>query len=278
MTQQQFTEQRFLEDVDCGDAAIGEMLFNAHQEQVYHSQREGLSVGQSSLSMFERMGRPVVERTGRLLWQMVRSWTLNTHKLELFWTERNSNSSPNVTRRLRNTSSMLIMTEEVYKNWVRLLSLNRKNFIALKLKNFNDEINTTSSCTVIAAKLGIFVKLMRKVSVRWKNWSDFKALHSAQLRGDNWSKIQILSLNSQVRFRNYRMKLVAVFIFYMVELVRFMWDSLSFRKSRRRCTKCLSERGDVLLAVFCTILRKTIFMNSFYFVTDWSFTADGGLL
>ena len=27
------------------------------------------------------------------------------------------------------------------------------------------------------------------------------------------------------------------FIFYMVELARFMVDFLSFRKSRRRCTK-----------------------------------------
>ena len=33
------------------------------------------------------------------------------------------------------------MTEEVYENYVKLLNLNKKNFTALKLKNFNDEIN-----------------------------------------------------------------------------------------------------------------------------------------
>ena len=33
-----------------------------HTEKVYHSQREGLSVGQSSSSVSERSGRPVVER------------------------------------------------------------------------------------------------------------------------------------------------------------------------------------------------------------------------
>ena len=60
-TRQRFPEQRFLEDVDYDDATIGEMLFNAHREQVYHSQREGLSVGQSS-SVFERSVQPVVER------------------------------------------------------------------------------------------------------------------------------------------------------------------------------------------------------------------------
>ena len=33
---------------------------------------------------------------------------LNTHRLELFWTDRKSKSSPNVRRRLRNTNSRLI--------------------------------------------------------------------------------------------------------------------------------------------------------------------------
>ena len=61
VTEQRFTEQRFPEDVDYDDAAIGEMLFIAYREQVYHSQREGLSVGQSSSSMSDRTGQPVVE-------------------------------------------------------------------------------------------------------------------------------------------------------------------------------------------------------------------------
>ena len=60
MTEQRFPEQRFLEDVDYDDVAIGEMLFNAYREQVYHYQREGLSVGQSSSSMSDRTGQPVV--------------------------------------------------------------------------------------------------------------------------------------------------------------------------------------------------------------------------
>ena len=65
MTEQQFPEQRFLEDVDYDDAALEEMLHNAHREHVYHSQREGLSVCQSSSSVSDRTGRPVVERTER---------------------------------------------------------------------------------------------------------------------------------------------------------------------------------------------------------------------
>ena len=62
LTQPQFSEQRFLEDVDYDDTALEEMLHNAHRVHVYHSHREGLSVGQSSSSVSERTGRPVVER------------------------------------------------------------------------------------------------------------------------------------------------------------------------------------------------------------------------
>ena len=57
LTQPQFSEQRFLEDVDYEDTALEEMLHNAHQ----------VHVCQSSSSVSERTVRPVVERTGRLV-------------------------------------------------------------------------------------------------------------------------------------------------------------------------------------------------------------------
>ena len=43
--------------------------------------------------------------------------------------------------------------------------------------------------------IGNFVKLMREVSMRWKNGINFKALLSLQLRGEHWSNIETLSLN-----------------------------------------------------------------------------------
>ena len=81
LTQPQFSEQRFLEDVDYDDTALEEMLHNAHRVHVYHSQREGLSVGQSSSSVSERTGRPVVERTGRLV--VERGQELNTEHAQI---------------------------------------------------------------------------------------------------------------------------------------------------------------------------------------------------
>ena len=80
LTQQQFSMQRFLEDVDYDDAAFEEMLFNAHREHVYHSQREGLSVGQLS-SVSERTERPVVESTGRPV--VERGQELNTEHAQI---------------------------------------------------------------------------------------------------------------------------------------------------------------------------------------------------
>ena len=60
------------------------------------------------------------------------------------------------------------MSVEVYKNLVKLLNLSKKNFTALKLKNFNDEINSffkDSYCS----KIWNNVKLIIKVSMKWKN-------------------------------------------------------------------------------------------------------------
>ena len=46
-TSPQFSKQRFPEDVEYDDTALEDMLREAHWVHVYHSQREGLSVGQS---------------------------------------------------------------------------------------------------------------------------------------------------------------------------------------------------------------------------------------
>ena len=65
LTHPQFSEQGFLDNVDYDDTALEEMLHNAHRVHVYHSQREGLSIGQSSSSVSEWTERSVGERTGR---------------------------------------------------------------------------------------------------------------------------------------------------------------------------------------------------------------------
>ena len=51
---------------------------------------------------------------------------------------------------------------------MKLLNHSEKNFNALKLKNFNNEINNflmDSYCS----KIWNYVKLIRKVSIKWDN-------------------------------------------------------------------------------------------------------------
>ena len=60
VTEQRFTAQRFPEDVEYDDAALGQMLYNACRGQVDRSQREGLSSGLSSSMSQDRTGQPVV--------------------------------------------------------------------------------------------------------------------------------------------------------------------------------------------------------------------------
>ena len=76
LTHPQFSEQGFLEDVEYDDTPLEEMLYNAHREHVYNSQREGLSVGQSSWFVSERTGRPVVERGQELSIEHAQTRTL----------------------------------------------------------------------------------------------------------------------------------------------------------------------------------------------------------
>ena len=59
------SDNGFPEDAEYDDAALEDMLREAHRVHVHHSQREGLSVGQSSSSVSERTRRPVGERTER---------------------------------------------------------------------------------------------------------------------------------------------------------------------------------------------------------------------
>ena len=59
-----FSKQGFPEDAEYDDAALEDMLREAHRVHVHHSQREDLSVGQSS-SVSERTRRLVGERAGR---------------------------------------------------------------------------------------------------------------------------------------------------------------------------------------------------------------------
>ena len=204
-----------------------------------------------SITLKEKACRPVCRRRQ---WVMTERWnplstvtkntsqvtkfrnkTLTANRLGLSWTDKGSKSSLTVRRRFKSTNSRLIMIEEVYKNWVKRTSRSTKNFIVLKQKNAVDKINFFMNS--YWSKTGIFVKLMRKVSMKWKNWSDFKCPHSMNFRVKNWSKIETLSLNSQPRFRNYRMKLIA----WMIREILKMLNQYAVDNPTLPVNLCLSH-------------------------------------
>ena len=73
LTHPQFSEQRFLEDVEYDDTALEDMLHEAHRVHVYHSQREGLPVGQRRRPCPSERGDPLESEQGDLLDQLVKS-------------------------------------------------------------------------------------------------------------------------------------------------------------------------------------------------------------
>ena len=155
---------RFPEDAEYDDAALEGMLRETHRVHSHHSQREDLSFSLSSSSVSDRTGRPVGDSAGDLLSQVVRKHRFRTllddHKEQIL-----AECQAII---LTDMNFKPLTKEEVYENWVKLLNLIKKNFTALELKKVNDEINSffmDSNCS----KTWNYVKLIRKVSVKWKS-------------------------------------------------------------------------------------------------------------
>ena len=92
------------------------------------------------------------------------------------------------------------------------------------------------------SKIGIFVKLTRKVSMKWKNWSDFRVLHfSTQLQEEDWWKIKILSLIGT----------------YWQDAEIANWNELyEWFKRFSRC--CISTHWRVILVYVCVKLQMRL--------------------
>ena len=158
-----FYDKGFPADAEYDDAALEGMLRDAHRVHSHHSQREDLSVSLSSSSVSDRTERPVGDRAGRPAEQVARK-----HRLGLCSTNEKSKFLPSARQKSTDKNFKPLTTEEVYENWVKLLNLNKKNFTALELKKFIDEINSffkDSYCS----KIWNYVKPTRKVSVKWKS-------------------------------------------------------------------------------------------------------------
>ena len=134
-----------------------------------------------------------------------RDKTLKTNRLGLSWTDKGSKSSLTVRRRFESTNSRLIMTAEVYKKKSETIESQQEELLRVQAEERRRQDH----------------QLLREKLLK-QNW-DLREAHQRsltemeELRKFQSStfdttarrpKINILSWNSQARFRNYRMKLI----------------------------------------------------------------------
>ena len=167
-------------DPDYDDAALEDMLHQAHRAHAYHSLREDLSVSLSSSSMSDRTRRPVGDRTGRPVEQRnqeAQMTTLLNKRKEPNLAECQARINKHEFQAAYDRRSPLKLGEIVD-------SQKRGNFILLELKKFNDEINNffVHSCS---SKIWNYLKLIRKVSTKWKNQRSFRVPPSTLLHDEN---------------------------------------------------------------------------------------------
>ena len=177
-TQESLTEQRLLEEFDNDDVTIGQTLLNACRRRADHSEGEGLSSCLSSSSMsHDRTVKPVVCRD------------VITRKVTKFRDKQNSESEQIRTLLDRPREQILadcqaeirkpripgwLWPKKLFKSWVKRSSRKNKKFVVLiKDTNFNDEINNFFMNSY-SSKIRIHVKLMRKVSMKWKKLMRFQ--------------------------------------------------------------------------------------------------------
>ena len=184
LTSPPFSNKGSPEDVEYDDTALEDMLREGLTEyrSITLNEKTCLSVSRR-LCPKERCD-PLESERGDVLSQAVMM-----HRLELCWTDKKSEFLPSARQKWTVTKFNLIMTEECTKIWWNYwISAGRTS--SCSSWRTSTSRSTASSWTVIAAKFGIFVKLMRKVSMRWKNWSDFKGPLSIQFQGENCLKTQ----------------------------------------------------------------------------------------
>ena len=103
-TQESLSEQQILDDFDYDDVTIGQTLLHVCRRRADHSEEEGLS---SCLSSSADLCRAL---------KKLRETILRMNRSGLSWNDKESRFSLTVKQRFENTSSRLIMTEEVFKS------------------------------------------------------------------------------------------------------------------------------------------------------------------
>ena len=199
-------------DLDLDDYTIGRALSSplftqereetAGHRQAYHSLEESLLSSQSS-SVGHRTGRPVVDHFDSLISNVRENPRRSTENEQIrILLERQR-------QQILADCGAEIQKDEFQADYERRSIQKLNGVIESQRGEFyralqGDEQHRRDQQQLIHEQLLKRNRDLREAHEK----SDFKALHSIQIRGENWSKIKILSLNSQARFRKYRTRFI----------------------------------------------------------------------
>ena len=160
------------------------MLHNAHRVQCHHSQREGLSVGQSSSSVSEQTGRPVGERTGRPFGPIGQELNVTNAQIRTLLDRQKERILAECQAEIKKHEFQADYDQRSVGKLSEIKESQQEELHFLKLKNFNDEINNFST-NGHRSKIRNYVKLIRKVSMKWKNERSFRVPPSTVLQDED---------------------------------------------------------------------------------------------
>ena len=237
--QESLVENGSPNDFGYDDATIGKALSSplftqeredeASRRRPYHSQDEGLSSSQSSSVSHDRTGWPVVKPFDTQISSVreIPNHRSESEQIRILLERQKEQILADCQAEIRKHEFQADHDRRSIQKLNEMLESQKKKFVVLinETNDFDEIIKFLMNS--YWSKIGVFVKLMIKGSVRWKNWSDFEAQHSTQLRGENWSRIEILSLNSQARYRNYRTKSINC-----MNDSRYFQDAVSVRSGK----------------------------------------------
>ena len=127
----------------------------------------------------------------------------------------------------------------------------KENFIALKQKNSNDEINNFFMHSY-SSKTGNYLGDKRSQR-NWKNWRTSRVPPSTQLKDEHWSWIRILFWNLLARCKNWKMRL----ILWMIQDICKMLNQYAVDIPTLPVNLCLSHLVQRVNTVFFSFPKRT---------------------
>ena len=182
------------------DVTLGKLLSEAHRGQADYCEPEGMSVSQSS-AVFDRARKPAGERNvdQSVDFGITRN-TYSAHSKfsENTQTEKKVDGSRKPDERDSSNAQIRILLEKqrqmiIAEYCEKISHKNSKQLMQKKSADFYD-------------RKWNFVKFIKKVLQRWRNYENSKVLPSIRSRDESLSRTRTLFWNYQAEYKNCKMK------------------------------------------------------------------------